>query len=65
MSKILVCTSKIIVQDYDLGDSPELENNFKVYDPICHKFNTLGMYYDKENHKLYLPRGLDIWKIKS
>lgn len=65
MSKILVCTSKIIVQDYDLGDSPELENNFKVYDPICHKFNTLGMYYDKENRKLYLPRGLDIWKIKS
>lgn len=64
MAKINVKNTAIVINDYDLGDSPELEDNFKVYDPLCHKFNTLGLYHIKETRQLILPRGLDIWKIK-
>lgn len=64
MSKIVVKNTAIVINDYDLGDCPELENNFKVFDPLTHRFNTLGMYYLEDKRQLYLPRGLDIWKVK-
>lgn len=65
MSKITVKNSCIVINDYHMGDSQALENNFKVYNPLTHKMDILGMYYDEINNKLYIPRGLDIWKIKS
>lgn len=65
MSRIIVRTSCIMIKDYNLGDCPELEKNFKVYDPLYHKFNILGMYYSPSTSTLYIPRGVDIWKIKQ
>lgn len=64
MAKINVKNTSIVIEDYDLGDSPELEDNFKVYDPLCHKYNMLGIYHIPETRQLILPRGLDIWKVK-
>ena len=63
--KITVRNTSIIINDYTLGDCPNLEEIFKIFDPITHKFQTFGMFYDENNHKLYLPAGLDLWKIRS
>lgn len=64
-NKIIVRNSCIIIKDYELGDCQELEKNFLVYDPIRHKMEPFGMYYDEKERRLYIPRGLDIWKIKK
>lgn len=65
MEKITVRNTCIIINDYKLGDCPRLEEIFRIFDPITHKFEYFGMYYDKIEQKLYLPAGLDLWKIKS
>lgn len=65
MAKIVVRNSCIVINNYVLGDSKELERNFLVYDPITHSYDVFGMWYDEENERLYIPRGVDIWKIKS
>ena len=64
-NKIVVRNTCIIINDYNLGDNSQLEDIFKIYDPITHNFQKFGMYYDEENKKLYIPSGLDIWKIKQ
>lgn len=48
-----------------MGECPDLERNFMVYNPLTHKMDILGMFYDKDEKSLYIPRGLDIWKIKK
>lgn len=60
MDKIIVKHSSIIINDYNLGDSPRLESWFKLYDEVYHKYYFKGLYYDKDNYKLYLPRGMNI-----
>lgn len=65
MEKIIVRNTCIVINDYDMGDSTQLEEIFRVFDPITHKFLTYGIYYDKDNRKLYLPAGLDLWKIRG
>lgn len=65
MDKIIVRHSAILVTDYNLGDCPRLENNFRLYDRLTHKYYYLGMYYDAEDRILYLPRGIDIWYVEQ
>ena len=65
MSRIVVRNSCITIEDYDMGDCPELERNFQVYNPITHRMDILGMYHDPTTNILYLPRGVDIWRIKK
>ena len=62
-NRIKVCNSCIIIDNYVLGECKQLESVFQVWDPICHRYNQLGMYYDKNTKRLYLPRGIDIYKI--
>ena len=63
--KIIVKNSCIKIENYNLGDCPELERNFSVYDPVRHRREILGMYYSSSTYTLYIPRGVDIWKIKN
>lgn len=66
--KIVVTNSAIIINNYDMGDCVKLENCFKVLEPVTKNYYThyyLGMYYDKNNRKLYLPRGIDIWYVEK
>lgn len=63
--KIRVYNTHIEIADYDLGDSEKLENLFRNYDPLTHKFTYFGMHYDSEKRILYIPSGLDLWRIKS
>lgn len=63
--KIVVRNTAIIINDYNMGDSEPLENIFKIWNPTYHRFDTWGFFFDKDNHKLYLPSGLDLWKVRS
>lgn len=65
MDKIEVRNTCIVINNYNMGDCPQLEEIFRVYNPITHGFDIFGFYYDKENKKLYLPAGLDLWKIRG
>ena len=65
MNKICVRNSCILIRDYTPGDSPDLERNFQVWNPLTHRMDILGMHYDEATRILYIPRGLDIWKIKK
>lgn len=68
MSKIDVFNTAIIINDYDFGDYPTLENYFKIKVPVTKSYWTyryFGLFYDKENRKLYLPRGIDIWLVEK
>ncbi|MGL5329438.1 MAG: DEAD/DEAH box helicase family protein [Peptostreptococcaceae bacterium] len=65
MAKIVVKHSSIIINNYNLGDSPRLENFFSVYDRICHASFLKGIEYIEEEKKLILPRGIDIYFLES
>lgn len=59
------CTNTaIIIDNYKLGESQALERMFSKYDPITHKFSLEAVYYDKDNKRLYIPGGTDLYKIK-
>lgn len=63
--KITYTNSAIVINDYEFGSCPSLEYNFKTYDPITHSYKLFGMYYDVDNKKLYLPRGIDRSFVES
>ena len=68
MSKIDVYNTAIVINDYDFGDNPKLENYFKIRVPITKSYSTykyFGLYYDEVNRRLYLPRGIDIWLVEK
>ena len=68
MSKIDVYNTAIVINDYELGDYPTLENYFKIRVPVTKTYSTyryFGLHYDEENKKLYLPRGIDIWLVEK
>ena len=65
MDKIIVTNTAIIINDYNLGDSPKVEQTFSVWDPMTHKLVPFAMYYDENNKQLYLPRGIDLWWIRG
>lgn len=65
MEKIIVKNTCVIINNYSFGDSPKLEHFFAVYQPNTHSYKYTGIYYDTENKRLYLPRGIDIWYVES
>lgn len=60
MNKIIVYRTHIEINDYDLGDCPQVEKTFSIYDMTTHRRYPKGMIYDKEKRVLMLPRGIDI-----
>lgn len=65
MNKIEVFHTSIVISDYKFGDSEELERFFRIWEPLTHSYKYFGIYYDKENSKLYLPRGIDVWFVEK
>lgn len=63
--KIEIHNTSIIINDYEFGDCTKLENYFKVYEPVTHSYYYYGMYYDENNKKLYIPKGIDIWLVEK
>lgn len=60
MYKIIAKQTCVEVHNYDLGDKPDLERIFCIYDEIYHKLIPKGFYYNEEERILYLPRGMNI-----
>ena len=63
-----VYNTSIVISNYDWDSCPTLQNNFKIRIPVTTHYTTygyFGIYYDKENKKLYLPRGIDIWYLET
>lgn len=65
MNKIEVYRTHVRVNDYELGDCLFIEKTFSIWDPLYHKRFYKGMYYDKETKILYLPRGVDIFRLEK
>lgn len=61
--KLIVKHSCIIVNNYTFGDAPKLESQFSVWENFTSYY--FGIYYDVENKRLYLPRGIDIWYVEK
>lgn len=57
MNRVKVTNSGIIIENYEIGECPELEASYLVWDPVTHKNFPFGMYYDTEEKKLYLHGG--------
>ena len=49
--KIEITNTAIIINDYNLGDCPKIENSFKSYDPIRHTNFFIAMHYDEDAKK--------------
>lgn len=64
MNKIVIYRTHIEIKDYTLGDCPQIEKMFSIYDMTYHKRLPKGRIYDKENRVLMLPRGIDIGYIE-
>ena len=65
MSEIIVKNTSVVLEDYTLNSCKPIENFFRMYDPVTYSYFYKGMYYDAENRRLYLPRGIDIWYIEQ
>ncbi len=63
MKKVIRTNTCYIINDYHMGDSLGLERNFEQWDPVRHKRELWGIYYDKEAERLYIPAGFEKWKI--
>ena len=63
-NRIKLTNTAIIVDNYTLHESEQLEKPFKLWDPVYHKEVYKGFYYDKENKKLFLPSGMDLWYVR-
>ena len=60
MYKIEVRPTCVVVNDYSIGDNPQLEKSFTVYDKVTHTFYYKSIFYNNETSQLFLPRGIDI-----
>ena len=60
MNKIVVYRTHIEINDYTMGDCPQIEKTFSIYDMTYHKRFPKAMLYDKDRKVLMLPRGIDI-----
>ena len=63
--KIVVQNTCIIINNYNWGDCPKIENQFRIYERITHSYEYIGIYYDEPNKRLYIPRGIDIWYVEQ
>lgn len=65
MNKIIIRHSSIVINNYELGDSPRLENFFSIFDRVCHTTFLKGIEYIEEYKMLILPRGIDIFFLED
>lgn len=65
MERILVHPACFEIINYEPGELDRVERTFKVYDPICHKLNDFGMYYDAQKKSLFIGTGYNMWYIQQ
>ena len=60
MQQIIIYRTHIEILNYELGDCPELEKMFSVYDMTYHRRFPKCRLYDEEKKILMIPRGISI-----
>lgn len=65
MAKIDIKHSSIVINDYTLGDCPQLENTFSLWDSVRHKKTLRVLHYNEETRQLFVPRGVDVFFIEN
>lgn len=63
--KIMVYSTCIIINNYNWGENPNLENSFRIWDPVTHTSNYKAIVYDKDSKTLILPKGIDLSYIEN
>lgn len=56
--KIIHWHTHLELNDYNLGDCPELERKLSIYDKIYYRFIPKGFVYDNERKALLIPAGV-------
>ena len=49
--KLVVYHNKIVINNYNIGDIPELEKLFDIYDKTTFSFKSIGVVYDRNREK--------------
>ena len=57
--------TSIIIPNYNLGDSIQLEHSLSVWNESYYKYDNKGFYYNKDTKELLLPRGLDLGYLEK
>lgn len=65
MNKIILKHSHIEINNYEIGDCPQIEYIFSIWNPIYHASFPKGIEYIENKKQLRLPRGIDIPYIKD
>lgn len=65
MNKIEVKQTSIVINDYEMGDSPKIEGIFSVYDMLTHSYFFKAIEYNENEKRLILPRGIDLFYIEN
>ena len=65
MYKVTVHHTLIKVENYELGDIPQLEKYLSLWDDASFKLIPKGYSYDKETKTLLLPRGISLSYLES
>lgn len=65
MYKIVVKQTHIIINNYNFGDCPKLENSFKVWDKATFSCYYKQIEYNNETKQLIIPKGVDLGFIES
>lgn len=63
--KIVVYNNKIVINNYNYGDTPGLDSMFEIFNKVSHSYQTVAAMYDRRNHTLTLPRGIDIHYLEN
>ena len=58
--KLVVYHNKIVINNYNIGDIPELEKLFDIYDKTTFSFKSIGVVYDRVNKTYTIRRGVYI-----
>jgi superfamily II DNA or RNA helicase len=62
---ITLFPTKIVLNNYDAGDSSELEKSLSVWDKTIFSYNFSAFLHDDVKRELIIPGGFDMSKLKS
>lgn len=62
--KMVLHNSAIVINNCNWEDYPTLTNKFSNWDPLRFKKDYIGIHYDKQSRRLFLPRGIDVDYVK-
>ena len=62
--KMILHNSAIVINNCNWEDYPTLTNKFANWDPLRFKKDYIGIHYDKQSRRLFLPRGIDVDYVK-